>query len=87
MPNEKWRPSDRLMDEMKALALRVGATRVEVQVRDEVLAPDGKTPLIGHFSVLYLPYLGWTAKDDFKTQSWGSAYIVRNDVRLGQDEE
>lgn len=68
-----------LLDEMKALQQRVGALRVEVQVNVEELARDNKTMLRNPYSVLYLPGLGWTAKNDLHTASWAQANVIRRD--------
>lgn len=65
-----------LLTAMEALAERQGLRRVEVQLDVEELAPDGKTILRNPHSILFLPGLGWTAKNDLRTPDWGQARII-----------
>lgn len=68
---------DALLDGMKALAEAHGLGRVEASIDMPEFAPDGKTLLRNPWSVLFLPGLGWTAKNDLKHTSWAEARIVR----------
>lgn len=66
--------SPSLRQDMKELAEKHGLTRVEVQypLEYEQCGHQLRDP----HSLLYLPGLGWTMKNDLTTSSWSDAKIV-----------
>lgn len=70
----QFEPSDALLYAMKDLAARFGLDRVEVRAEPPSVSYD-------RHSVLFIPGLGWTVKNDVTAgpSGWAAARVVKND--------
>jgi hypothetical protein len=68
--------AEELLMAMAVLAENHGLTHVVAKLDLEEIAPDGRTVLRNPYSVMFIPDLGWTIKDDLRTPSWSGARVI-----------